>query len=508
VGQLRSAVESEQRQSLDFAAQMWAELSHEENPDDPEIAEDYERFRKVHELVTGPLAALDEANEALAAKEGRWLDKLRSRIEGKICFVGYTATAVADMVTTPPFGRLPGVMVHSNLYNNFMTGSFMRAAPGYWAVPVVILAGLLSVAVTVGSRPWAGLFGLLVLVAVAWSVNAFVFFSTYNVWVPWVTAVTTAGLAWAMVVLVRYLATERQRRRFSRALAQYVSPAVARQIADSQVDFSLTPAAREVSCFFSDLAGFTATSERLGPAGTREVLNPYLEAMSEALHGHGALINKFMGDGIFAFFNPPILACPGHARAACLSAVDCRQQLAALEQRYRHHSLADEFAGLRMRIGLASGPVYVGDYGSESKLDYTCMGDTVNLAARLESANKQFGTHILADDTVRSGAGEGLIWRYLGLIRVVGQSTAMPVHELIGQKDRVDNASLQFAESFEAAVRAFAARQWDQAERLMKACAEDRPLDASIVLYLELIEQYRHHPPKEGWSGQVELREK
>lgn len=508
VERLRVAIEAEQRQNLEFAEQMWAQLSGEQNPDAPEIAADYKRFRRVHEMVAGSLAELEAANEALAVQEKRLLRGLELRIKDKTCFVGYTATAVADMVTTPPFGRLPGVMVHSNLYNNFLQGTFMEAAPRWAAALVVLMAGVWSVSQTAGSRPWVGLLGLLLMSAVFWLVNAFFFFHTLRAWGPWVTALITVGVAWAMVVLVRYLATERQRRKFSRALAQYVSPAVARQIAGAQVDFSLAPVEREVSCFFSDLAGFTAASERLGPAGTREVLNPYLQAMSDVLHGHNALINKFMGDGVFAFYNAPILACRDHARAACLSAIECQRKLAELGQRYRHHPLADEFAGLRMRIGLAAGPVYVGDYGSESKLDYTCMGDTVNLAARLESANKQFGTRILADGAVRTAAGDGLVWRYLGKIRVVGQTVATPVHELIGSAGEVDEATLRLAEQFDQALRAFAARQWDEAERLLKACADARPGDAGIALYLALIEQYRHHPPKEDWTGQVELRAK
>jgi adenylate cyclase len=311
-----------------------------------------------------------------------------------------------------------------------------------------------------------------------------------------------------MIVLVQYLIIDRQRRRFSKAVAQYVSPAMARRIADESENLDLSPREGEVTCLFSDLAGFTAISERLGPEGTRAVLNPYLQRMSDVLHRHNALINKFMGDGIFAFFNPPILACEAHALAACESALDSRAALDELIQHHAQHPLAAFFRQLAMRIGIASGRVFVGDYGSENKLDYTCVGDTVNLAARLESANKQFGSAIMISQSTRDAAGDRYELRHLGALQVKGQTVTVHVYELLGRRGRVDSAVRAFAEAFNDGVDAFARRDWDTSSQRFEACLDARPADAGARRYLEMIRQYRANPPGDEWQGGLELTEK
>jgi adenylate cyclase len=308
--------------------------------------------------------------------------------------------------------------------------------------------------------------------------------------------------------MIRYLVTDRQRRRFSKAVAQYVSPAMARRIGESNSNLSFAPGEAVVSCLFSDLAGFTRLSEKLGPAGTRAVLNPYLESMSSALHRHNALINKFMGDGIFAFFNPPILPCPAHEIAACEAALDSRKALAELIARHAGTPLAESFGQLAMRMGIASGRVFVGDYGSESKLDYTCVGDVVNLAARLESANKQFGTAILVSGPTRVAAGTRFLFRHLGMVRVQGQARGEAIYELLGRRGEVDGILEAHAELFDHAVLAFSSRDWTEAVTGFEECLQYRPDDLAAQRYLPIIRHCRQNPPPDDWSGIVELTEK
>jgi len=505
---IRRIVERDQQDSLSLILEEWAELESEPDPSDPEIAQDYKRFRQAAGLITRDVAELDQLNERLAADHQRLGEQLRPMIEGKICFVGYTATAVADMVTTPPYRQVPGVMIHSNVLNAFLQGQFRTWSPGSIQVAMIALFGLAVTFITATRGPKLTFVLVVAFMAVSFLLNAHTLFENNDHWLPLITALVLLFITWAMIVLLRYLTSEREKRRFSRAVAQYVSPAMARRIADSSVNLDLSPVERRVTCFFSDLASFTPMSERLGPEGTKALLNPYLEAMSEVLHRHHALINKFMGDGVFAFFNPPILPCPDHEVTTCEAALDSQQALRALIEQYANQPLAAEFRRLFMRIGIASGPVFVGDYGSENKLDYTCVGDTVNLASRLESANKVFGTMIMIAGPTCEAAGDRYLYRDLGALQVKGRTQALPVYELLGHSGEVNDDVLLFAETFGKAVAQFVRRSWSQSTATFERCLEIRPNDPGTKRYLKTIQRHVITPPPENWNGELELAEK
>lgn len=505
---LRARVDAEHQTTITFIREMWAALQEEPDPEDPEIAEDYQRFREAHALVTEQVAELERVNAMIAAEEASWIARLKPMVEGKVCFVGYTATAVADMVTTPGYARAPGVLVHSNVFNAMLQGRFVTAAGRPTQLALIGLLGVLTTLLAAAWEPRQSLAVVLAaIIGLEWF-SASVLFARMDYWLPTWTALASMFVVWALIVMVRFLVTDRQRRRFSRAVSQYVSPAMARQIARETTDLTLAPVNRVVTCFFSDLAGFTRISERLGPEGTRNVLNPYLERMSGVLHEHQAVINKFMGDGVFAFFNPPILPNADHEIAACESAIESLRMLEELARARRHDPLSEEFARLKMRIGLASGPVFVGDYGSEDKMDYTCVGDTVNLAARLESAGKQFGTQVLINGATRARAGERFMCRYLGLVQVQGQSVGVPVYELLGRRGEVNGDLLAFVETFESAVEAFARREWEAAASRLDTCLETRPDDLAARRYREAVASCRREPPADNWRGELILTEK
>ncbi len=506
--QLDGLIQTEEEEAKDFIAQMWLAIQEMPEPEDPKTRKDVERFKAAHDLVTRRMMELERLNEKIAAAEAQQIERLRPMLEDKVCFVGYTATAVADMVSTPAYEHMPGVLVHSTLLNSMIQGQFRSWSSTPLQVGVIVLFGLFMTLGTVHRGPRESFIILIVIVLLTALLSTQMAFARRDYWMRLLLAVILTFVVWAMIVLVRYLVIDRQRRRFSKAVAQYVSPAMARRIADESDNLDLSPRAAEVTCFFSDLAGFTRISEKLGPEGTKTVLNPYLEYMSEALHRHDALINKFMGDGIFAFFNPPILACPEHAPAACESALDSRRALRELMTRYAQHPLSAHFEQLFMRIGIATGRVFVGDYGSDNKLDYTCVGDTVNLAARLESANKQFDSGTMINQSTYEAVRDHYMFRHLGALQVKGQSVAVRVYELLGRESEVDDEAKAFAEQFNRAVEAFGRREWDTARYAFEKAGAHRPDDSGIQRYLASIDLYRSQQPPEEWNGALELTEK
>lgn len=503
---LRRMSQRDQDDAVAMVREEWATLEKEPAPTDTQAADDYQRFSEAHTLITTDIADLDRTNTQIEAKYEHLTRQLRPMIDGKICFVGYTATAVADMVTTPAYRHVPGVLVHSNVLNSFLTGQFLTWSKPAVQAAIIVFFGVVVTTVASARSPLIALIFVVLVLASSLLINGMAVFARADHWIRLGTAVILVISAWALIVMFRYLTTDREKRRFSRAVAQYVSPAMARQLADRVDNLDLSPVNGYVSCFFSDLVGFTPISERLGPEGTRTVLNPYLQVMSAALQQRQALINKFMGDGIFAFFNPPILPCANHEVAACEAALACGEALQRLKRDHVNHPLASDFEKLAMRIGIASGPVFVGDYGSENKLDYTCVGDTVNLAARLEAANKAMGSAIMIDDATRQAAGDRFAYRTLGSLLVQGRTSAVRTCELLGRTGEIDEVRREFAELFSRAVDCFDRRQWTEAAACFQEClARKSPADPGILLYLNTIKGFMDNPPPQDWAPCLEI---
>lgn len=457
------------------------------------------------------LAATRRARAELSAAVDRQREQLRPLIDGKICLFGYTATAVADTVNSPVFGEMPGVLAHANVINSMLQNRFTWPAAHWMVLLLIGASGMVTTLVTTSRDPWVSL-AVMLVIAILLHVGAVAAFYYASWHVDIVGAFLASFLAWTFVTLYRQLTEERQKRAFGRSLAQYTSPAIAAQLADKVAKRSgamdLSPVPREVTCFFSDLKGFTSISERLGASRTREILNPYLEAMSRVLIDCDGMINKFMGDGIFAFFNPPVHPVTDHAMAACEAAVRSFEALDALKDALAGGDLDAEVRALSMRVGVNSGEVFVGDYGSSSKLDYTCIGDTVNLAARLEPACKAFGVRCLISETTQRAAKDAFVTRHLGGLQVVGKTQAVQVYELLGRAGEVEADAVAYAEQFGEAVAAFQRRDWSAAAAILAKCRAIRTNDVAIDLFEANIERLQTSPPGDDWVPAIELTSK
>jgi adenylate cyclase len=262
-----------------------------------------------------------------------------------------------------------------------------------------------------------------------------------------------------------------------------------------------------VSCYFSDLQGFTTLSERLGPRDTQAILNRYLEQMSTVLVPQRAF-SKFMGDGIFAFFNAPLLPVAEHPRIACEVALRCTEALGQLQREQAGGPHAEVFAALVMRAGVHSGPAYVGEFGSDNQTDYTCIGDTVNLAARLEPANKVFGTQILVSQACRDAVGDRFEFRPLGKLQVKGKAHVVGVHELLGRAGAVEERRLAYARLFAGAMALFQQRRFVEARQIFESCRREPHGDPAVELYVAEIDRCLESPPDADWNQAIQLTTK
>lgn len=504
--ELAARIEQTERNARAFIEHTFKE-THGLEPEDDYERNLFPRVRSLHaDLVTGEFAArIERDNAAIAARTERLLAELREQIAGKLCFVGHTAAAQADMVNSPAFEDMPGVMAHSNMVNMMLTGRIPTLAPKWVNVLAILLTGLVVTMLTSSSGPWPSFITTALLMPLVIGASSLLMYLGWG-YVAGVIPAAACFIAWALITLYRQLTEQRHRRSFARALARNTSPAIAARITDQLDDLDLSPVQADVTCYFSDLQGFTTISERLSADQTKTILNRYLGEMGEVLVGLKAF-NKFMGDGIFAFFNAPIWTVEDHARTGCEAALQTLERLRWLQES-ADGEYKQEYANLRMRVGVHTGPVFVGYFGSENQTDYTCIGDTVNLAARLEPANKVFGTRIIVSGPCRDAVGDQFAFRHLGALQVKGKSLAVPVYELLGRSTEVDDDARRYAELFAAAVAKFQRRDWIGARTELEHCTRLRPDDEAIGVYSAEIERLQVSPPPDDWNQAIELTTK
>ncbi len=450
------------------------------------------------EQALAPQSVLyQERTQASLCEEVEKLRKeLREEIADSVCLVGLVATSVADFVPTPIDEHCPGVAVHAHMLNALLRDRFVHAISQRPNVIVLALLGQLAAIAASRWRLRQSLLFIAIAGAVMVTICAILFLRDLTV-VSWAPGLFMLGAVWVAVIAYRQTTEERQRRRVTRMLAQYTSPAVAAGIAAHLDDRGFAPQRRIITCFFSDLGDFTAAAERLDPEDTRRLLQPYLEHVSTALIAEQALVNKFIGDGVFAFFNAPLLPCTAQAARACRAALACLRATAA------SNAPNSPNPPLPVRIGIATGEAIVGDFGTDRKRDYTSIGDTVNVASRLEAANKTLGTSILVSESARQAAGDGFAFRPVGLLRVAGRVQAVKAFELLGGGLSLD-ASPASSGGMETALEHFSSRRWPQARATFEELLSVNANDGAARFYLRAIERFKAVPPPDDWQGEVE----
>jgi adenylate cyclase len=409
-------------------------------------------------------------------------------------FVGCSAPGLLDLRPVPVNAKCPGVILHATFVDNLLTDSFITEA----AAPAVVL-GVMATAVaaalslTYGGRWWQA--GPL---AIVWlGVPLGVGFAAYakGQWWPVAAHATASGLGLVGALAANYLAEGRQKAFIKQAFRHYLSGDVIEKILRDPKHLELGGEKRELTIMFTDLAGFSSFSERLGPVELTGLLNDYLSEMTDIIMDEGGTLDKYEGDAIIAFWNAP-LAQPDHAVRACRAALHCQQRLAELRESYQQRT----GASLRMRVGLNTGDVVVGNMGSRKRFNYTILGDAANLASRLEGANKAFGTETMVSGSTWQLASAEFRARKLADLRVVGRKTAVPVYELTGFATEAVPAAW---ETFAAGLARFREGKFAEAGQLFGQL----PDDPAARSYARRCAELSAHPPA-SWDGVWGLTEK
>lgn len=427
--------------------------------------------------------------------------EVREMLEGRLVFVGWTATgALADFVKTPLGSKTPGVALHAVVADMALTGRATRVAPG-WAAPVMaLLLGLLAALAAQRLGPVASSLAALGMLVVYIASAGWWAFDVMDLAAPIAAPVMAGGLSWVGCTALDAALSQRERQRITRQFKARVSAQLVDALLENPGALSMEGEQREMTMMFVDLAGFTSLSEQLDGARTVAILNRCMRENTRVLTEERAYVNKFLGDGLMAFWSA-FAPDPEQAARACRAAVRIQETIAAL----RDDPMFEGLPPIRARVGIATGVVVVGDCGAPPELnDYTVIGDAVNLASRLESASKQFGARVLLDGRTAAllGEGHGLRLRPYGRVVVVGQTTPVEVFELLGAD--VEDARI---EATARAVEKFCAGEFDECARLFDELAARYGDEKLAAAFREGIEAARE-PGADGFDGALRLRSK
>ena len=298
-------------------------------------------------------------------------------------------------------------------------------------------------------------------------------------------------------ITYRFFVEQRNKRHLSTIFGQYIPPSLVEEMDETGEEASLEGETREMSVLFSDVRGFTTISEGLDAKELTHMMNEFLTPFTSAVQTHRGTIDKYMGDCVMAFWGAP-LADEDHARHAVLTAFDMLEAVTSLDEPFA----AKGWPAIRVGVGIASGEMNVGNMGSEFRIAYTVMGDTVNLGSRLEGITKQYGVDIIVNDR-KAALVPDFAFRELDLVRVKGKTEPVAIYEPIGPTASISAETAATLEMYTAALAAYRQQNWDVASDSFQTLRE-RNDELLYNVYLDRIERFRGEPPPDDWDGVFE----
>jgi len=300
----------------------------------------------------------------------------------------------------------------------------------------------------------------------------------------------------------------RLKERIRETFGKYIDPRVVEGLIDRPA-LASEGQRRVMTVLFCDVKGFSGTSRGTTPQGLVKVMNRYLSAMSGPIRAHEGIIDKYIGDAIMAYWGPPFTADEDQARLASIAALDMLEIVPQLRAEL------PELLGVRnlpapfdVRIGIATGEALVGSIGSELMMSYTVMGDTVNLASRLEGANKAYGSRILVSEATVASAAADIEVREIDRIVTVGQTQPQTVFEIMGRKGALTTAQIALRDHYSDGLAAYRARRWDDARRAFAAALDAVPDDGPSLTFVKRLDGFTSAPPGDDWDGVWRLEQK
>ena len=456
--------------------------------------------------VSGGLASLHDvigisASDLLFVDDEEELEDLAFLIDGKIALIGEVAEVAHDQFETP-VGNIFGVEVIANSIATILRSGPLKAA----SLGLELLLGFLLLALFLCTRliqaplPRNSLSIAVMLVYVLLTFYTYISFGL----VFSMSYLLIASVFSLLCINIRfYLAEMGQKTQIREMFGQYLSPKVVEDLVDDPSKIQLGGEEREMTAFFSDIQGFSAISERLTPTELVQLLNDYLTDMCDIIISSEGTVDKFEGDAIMAFWGAPTRQSD-HAQRACFAAIDMNNRLIEL----RVKAVQEGITPLTVRMGVNTGQMVVGNMGSSQRMNYTIMGDAVNLASRLEGANKAYGSGMMISESTYRSCEEDIDVRELDRIMVVGKSEPVTVYQLLSRKNQTTGADADLVDQFSKGLELYKAGDFRLAKSEFSSCLEIFADDGPALTYISRCQAFADNPPDADWDGVYRLTEK
>lgn len=422
----------------------------------------------------------------------------------RVLIYGLTAAGTQDLNPMPYNPRYPMVGLHANVLNNLVTQNFLDRVPFWVNILVLIGFGLLMGLLVPRFKPLRGAVLLLVILGGFLVTAQYLLFEGRGLWIDVFGPVLVIATGYTFITVYNFFFEEKEKKMIRGIFSRYVTKSVVDELIKNPDMVKLGGERKVLTVFFSDVAGFTTVSEQLTPEELVSLLNEYLTAMTEIILKYDGMLDKYEGDAIMAVFGTPILY-EDHATRACYVSLEMQEELVKLRKKWKDEGRPE----LYVRIGLNTGAMVAGNMGAASRLDYTVMGDSVNLGSRLEGANKQYNTSIMISEYTYEAAKNDIEVRFLDSLRVKGKKLPVKVYELLGRKDNGIPETIENVKKlYEQGIEKYLSREWDAGLEFLNKALSIKPDDGPSSVYVKRCLAFKEHPPPDDWDGVFTMESK
>jgi len=427
----------------------------------------------------------------------------KEMFNGRIALIGTSAPGLSDIRPVPFQDAFPGVEIHANIIYNILSQQFIKKQNLLFAILNTIIWAILVAITGILFKPVKSAV-ITILVLSGFVSLAILLFARFAYWLEMVRPLLAVTNSYLFVYVYRFLHEEKDKQRLKKMFQHYLNVSVVEEMIKKPEMLKLGGEKRYATAMFSDIENFTTLSENMPPEEMVSQLNEYLTAMTNIILRYEGYLDKYEGDAIMAIFGIPIEQ-PDPARRACKAALDMQKRLEQLRSQWRKQNKPEFYA----RIGINSGYMIAGNIGGIERFDYTVIGDSVNLASRLEGANKIYRTRILLSDETRNLAGDVFICRELDRIRVKGKSNTVCVYELLDESSVIQPGSKRdFLHLFGQGLDCYRKRDFRAALTYFHKALHLNPDDYPVKMFIKRCNYYRKNPVPHDWDGVFNLKSK
>lgn len=443
-------------------------------------------------------------------------------LEDKIVIVGATIPDLHDFHTTPfaTDGTMPGYEMHANAIQTILSGDHIRSAGFGLNTLVLFGASVVTALIIVFATPLWGLL-LVALKVIGIGIGTVYLFAYQSFSIELIPPVMAVVFGYVGAQTYNYFMIRKEKTRIQNMFGSYVSPALVNKMVESEEEPKLGGDEVYITAFFSDIQSFTEFSELLSPTQLVELINEYLSGLTDVLTDRGGTLDKYVGDAVAAIFGAPV-PMEDHAYRACITSQHMLMKQEELKKKWRNETdkWPEKIANIRTRIGINTGWMVTGNMGSTRRFNYTMMGDNVNIAARCESASKEYGIATMVTEDTKNEAeryGDECVFRYLDKIVVTGKTKPINVYEIMGLKSWLSDENYECLRLYNEGIKMYQDREWRNAievfeesqkyEQLLPSGENNQKINPSLVMAKRCREMLIN-PPGEEWDGVFRMKSK